>query len=405
MLTDTVKFARAAGESEWTMLRRHVLRLISIPLVTVFGLELGSTLAFAVVTETIFSWPGIGKLIIDSIASLDRPVMVAYLMLVAFVFIMINFTVDIAYVGLDPAAAARRGRDGPRDPVRASSGASSARTASRSPRSASSCSIVLLAVLAPLVAPQDPYDLAKLTLRDARRPPGFVGAAGYVHWLGTDAQGRDMFSAILYGLRISLQIGVSRGADRADVGRHARRGRGLSRRANRGADHADHRPAAVVSRDPAGAGARRACSARARSQLTIALVAAQYAYFARTAHGAAVAERSKEYVEAALSMPLPVRTVVFRHILPNCLPPLIVVATVQIANSIALEATLSFLGLGLPPTEPSLGMLIANGFQYMLSGRYWISIYPGIALIVLIVAINLVGDQIRDQLNPAGSKR
>ncbi len=91
---------------------------------------------------------------------------------------------------------------------------------------------------------------------------------------------------------------------------------------------------------------------------------------------------------------------IFRHILPNCLPPLIVVATVQIANAIALEATLSFLGLGLPLTEPSLGMLIANGFQYMLSGRYWISIYPGIALIVLIVAINLVGDQIRDQFNP-----
>ena len=102
MLSDTVKFARAAGESEWTVLRRHVLRLISIPLVTVFGLELGSTLAFAVVTETIFSWPGLGKLIIDSIASLDRPVMVAYLMLVAVVFIMINFTMDLAYVGLDP---------------------------------------------------------------------------------------------------------------------------------------------------------------------------------------------------------------------------------------------------------------------------------------------------------------
>jgi peptide/nickel transport system permease protein len=102
MLTDTVKFARATGQSEWTILRSHVLRLISIPLVTVFGLELGSTLAFAVVTETIFSWPGVGKLIIDSIQSLDRPVMVAYLVLVALLFILINFTVDIAYVALDP---------------------------------------------------------------------------------------------------------------------------------------------------------------------------------------------------------------------------------------------------------------------------------------------------------------
>jgi peptide/nickel transport system permease protein len=107
MLTDTVKFARAAGESEATILSRHVLRLISIPLVTVFGLEFSSTLAFAVVTETIFSWPGIGKLIIDSISSLDRPVMVAYLMLVAFLFITINFLVDIAYAALDPRLRVR----------------------------------------------------------------------------------------------------------------------------------------------------------------------------------------------------------------------------------------------------------------------------------------------------------
>ncbi len=108
MLSDMVRFARAAGESEWTILRRHVLRLIAIPLVTVFGLEFGSTLAFAVVTETIFSWPGVGKLIIDSISTLDRPVMVAYLMLVSLLFISINFTVDIAYVALDPRLRARK---------------------------------------------------------------------------------------------------------------------------------------------------------------------------------------------------------------------------------------------------------------------------------------------------------
>ena len=108
MLTDTVRFARAAGESEWTILRHHVLRLIAIPLVTVFGLELGSTLAFAVVTETIFSWPGVGKLIIDSISTLDRPVMVAYLMLVSLLFITINLTVDIAYAALDPRLRARK---------------------------------------------------------------------------------------------------------------------------------------------------------------------------------------------------------------------------------------------------------------------------------------------------------
>lgn len=256
-----------------------------------------------------------------------------------------------------------------------------------------------LALLAPVVAPQNPYDLANLSLMDARRPPGFVGSGGYTHWLGTDAQGRDLLSAILYGLRISLQLGVAAGAVALVAGATL----------GAGAAYLGGRIEALIMRIvdlqlsfPAIllALVLSALLGQGKLQLLIALVTAQYAYFARTAHGAAVAERSKEYVEAALSIPLPARTVVFRHILPNCMPPLIVVATVQVANAIALEATLSFLGLGLPPTEPSLGALIANGFQYMLSGRYWISIYPGVALIVLIIAVNVVGDQIRDQFNP-----
>ena len=259
--------------------------------------------------------------------------------------------------------------------------------------------IAFIALLAPLIAPQNPYDLASLVLMDARRPPGFVGSGGYVHILGTDAQGRDLFSAILYGLRISIQIGVAAGAVALVLGAvlgtsAAYFGGRIEAFIMRIVDLQLSFPAILLAL------MLSALLGKGMMQLVAALVTAQYAYFARTAHGAASVERSKEYVEAALSTPLPAHTVVFRHILPNCLPPLIVVATVQIANSIALEATLSFLGLGLPPTEPSLGMLIANGFQYMLSGRYWISIYPGIALIVLIVAINLVGDQVRDQLNP-----
>ena len=123
-----------------------------------------------------------------------------------------------------------------------------------------------------------------------------------------------------------------------------------------------------------------------------------------SAQAAASAERRKDYIEAALSTPLPARHVLFRHLLPNALPPLIVVATVQVANSIALEATLSFLGLGLPLTQPSLGSLISNGFQFLLSGRYWISIYPGVALMLTVVAINLVGDQVRNVLNPRNSR-
>lgn len=256
-----------------------------------------------------------------------------------------------------------------------------------------------LALAAPLISPQNPYDLAGLVLMDARRPPGFVGSRGFTHWLGTDAQGRDLLSAILYGLRISIQIGLIAGAIAFALGATlgtfaAYFGGRIEALIMRVIDLQLSFPAILLALVLA------ALLGQGKWPLIAALVTAQYAYFARTAHGAAAAERAKDYIDAALSTPLAASRVVFRHILPNCLPPLIVVATVQVANSIALEATLSFLGLGLPVTEPSLGMLIANGFQYMLSGRYWISIYPGVALIVLIVAINLVGDQVRDQLNP-----
>jgi len=121
---------------------------------------------------------------------------------------------------------------------------------------------------------------------------------------------------------------------------------------------------------------------------------------ARTIRGSALAERRREYIEAARCLALPQWRIIFRHLLPNAFAPLIVVATVQVAHAIALEATLSFLGLGLPPTEPSLGLLIANGFEYMLSGKYWISFYPGLALLATIMSINLVGDRLRDVLNP-----
>lgn len=257
----------------------------------------------------------------------------------------------------------------------------------------------LLAIFAPLVAQQDPYDLQTLSLLDARRAPGFVGSGGYTHILGTDPQGRDLLSAIFYGLRISLQIGLAAGTVAlvlgATIGILAAYSRGwIETVLMRLIDLQLSFPAILLAL------VLVALLGQGKAQLITALVAAQYAYFARTAYGAATAERRKDYVEAALATPLSGKRVAFFHLLPNCMPPLIVVATVQIANSISLEATLSFLGLGLPVTEPSLGMLISNGFPYMMSGRYWISVYPGVALIILIVAINLVGDRIRDQFNP-----
>jgi len=259
--------------------------------------------------------------------------------------------------------------------------------------------LAILAIFAPFISPQNPYDLANLSLLDSRRPPGFIGTGGYKHLLGTDPQGRDLLSAIIYGLRISIQIGLAAGFVSLTIGTSlgilaAYVGGKVEVFIMRLVDLQLSFPAILLALVIV------ALLGQGKLQLISALVAAQYAYFARTAYGAAKAERGKDYIEAAIATPLSNRLIILRHLLPNCTPPLIVVATVQIANSISLEATLSFLGLGLPVTEPSLGMLISNGFPYMMSGRYWISIYPGIALIILIAAINIVGDQIRDQFNP-----
>lgn len=259
--------------------------------------------------------------------------------------------------------------------------------------------ILFVAIFAPFIVPQDPYDLKSLVLRDARRPPGYVGRDGILHLLGTDSQGRDLLSAIVYGLRISLQMGLMAGAIAFAIGAMvgccaAYIGGRLEALIMRIVDIQLSFPAILLAFVVA------AILGQGKEQLILALVFSQYAYFVRTAHGAAAAERQKDYIQAALSVPMSGWFVITRHILPNSLPPLIVVATVQVASAISLEATLSFLGVGLPATEPSLGMLIANGFQYLMSGRYWIAIYPGVALIILIMAINLVGDQVRDQLNP-----
>jgi peptide/nickel transport system permease protein len=264
-------------------------------------------------------------------------------------------------------------------------------------------SVVTMAILAPLVAPQDPYNQQTLDLSDARLMPGETGSGGYTHWLGTDAAGRDVFSAILFGLRTSLIVGVLAGTFALLLGGivgliAAYHGGRIEAVIMRIIDLQLSLPAILLAL------VLVAMLGQGLMQLVTALTLAQYAYFARTTHGAASAERGKDYIEAALSTPLPARQVLFRHLLPNALPPLIVVATVQVANSIALEATLSFLGLGLPLTQPSLGSLISNGFQFLLSGRYWISIYPGIALMLTVVAINLVGDQVRYVLNPRRSR-
>jgi peptide/nickel transport system permease protein len=264
--------------------------------------------------------------------------------------------------------------------------------------------VIAIALLAPVVSPQNPYDLGKLDLMDARLPPGETAASGgMVYVLGTDGQGRDMLSAIFYGLRVSLYVGVVSGVIALTLGAvlgvlAAYLGGRFEQVLMRIVDIQLGFPAILVAL------ILLAVLGKGVDKIIIALVAVQWAYYARTARSAALVERGKEYIEAARALGLSSARIVLRHLLPNALPPLIVVGTVQVAHAIALEATLSFLGLGLPTTEPSLGLLIANGYEYLLSGKYWISVYPGIALLVTILSINLVGDQLRDVLNPRLAK-
>lgn len=259
--------------------------------------------------------------------------------------------------------------------------------------------IAVVALLAPWIVPQNPYDLAQLDIMDGTLPPGSPAYAIGTYWLGTDVQGRDMLSAIVYGLRISLLVGGLSVACALVIGSTA----GLVAAFFGGAvDSAIMRVVDIQLSFPAILVALilLAIFGNGVDKVIVALIIVQWAYYARAVRGSALVERRKEYIDAAVCLGLGTRRVLFRHLLPNCLPPLIVIATVQIAHAIALEATLSFLGVGVPVTEPSLGMLISNGFEYMMSGRYWISFFPGVALVVVIVAINLVGDRLRDVLNP-----
>ncbi|MFV3130799.1 dipeptide/oligopeptide/nickel ABC transporter permease/ATP-binding protein [Niveispirillum sp. KHB5.9] len=259
--------------------------------------------------------------------------------------------------------------------------------------------LLTAALLAPLLAPQNPYDLAQLDLADSHLKPGAVGATGMVHWLGTDLLGRDMLSGILYGLRTSLSVGLLAGLLAAALGTSvglvaAYTGGRVDAAIMRLVDLQLSLPSILVAL------ILLAIFGKGLDKIVLALVIVQWAFYARNVRATALSEAAKEYVEAARSLRLGRMRILFGHLLPNCLPPLIVIGSLQTASAISLEATLSFLGIGLPVTQPSLGLLIANGFSHMLSGKYWVSVFPGVTLLLLVASINLVGDQLRLLLNP-----
>jgi peptide/nickel transport system permease protein len=254
--------------------------------------------------------------------------------------------------------------------------------------------IIAGALIGPFIAPQNPYDLTVLNVMDNRLAPGEKSLAGFTFWLGSDAQGRDMLSAILYGLRTSLFVGLAATAGALCVGvsvglAAAQFGGRVDALLMRVVDFILGFPSILVAL------VLLASIGRGVDKVIIAIVIVQWANYARLMRAAALVERRKEYIEAAVNQGLPTFYIMRAHLLPNSIGSVLVVATVSIAGAITLEATLSFLGVGVPVTEPSLGLLIANGFEFLLSGEYWISLFPGLALLALIMSINVVGERLR----------
>lgn len=267
---------------------------------------------------------------------------------------------------------------------------------------------VFCAVFAGLVAPHNPFDLTTLVLSDARKPPAWMpeGTASYL--LGTDDQGRDILSALMYGARISLVVGI------VSVLLSMVLGVGLGLLAGfrggwvdgflmRLCDVMLSFPPILVALLIAGVGRAMFPNAHdtvAFGVLILSITLTGWVQYARTVRGSTLVERNKEYVQAARVTGVAPLRIMMRHVLPNVMGPVLVLATIHVATAIITEATLSFLGVGVPPTSPSLGTLIRVGNDYLFSGEWWITIFPGLMLILIALSVNLLGDWLRDALNP-----
>ncbi len=264
-------------------------------------------------------------------------------------------------------------------------------------------------LFAPLIAPQNPYDLASLDILDSELPPVWLEGGSWTYPLGTDAQGRDLLSAVLYGLRISMLVGILAVVIQAAIGIPLGMLAGyLGGRADtivtRFADiqlSLSTLMLAIVAlalfRTWLGA---ESLGANAVPILVVVIGLAEWPFFARTARAGVLSEKAKDYVRAARALGATDGEIVRRHILPNILSPLIIVAAIGIANAIMAEAALSFLGLGMPPTRPSLGTLIRSGYDLIFAGAWWVTLIPGAVLVALLLTVNLLGDSLRDALDP-----
>jgi peptide/nickel transport system permease protein len=268
--------------------------------------------------------------------------------------------------------------------------------------------LVFTAFAAPVIAPHDPYNTKTIDIMNAQIPPFWEHGGNADFLLGTDAQGRDMLSTMLYGMRVSIIIGIGAVCLQAFLGIVVgllsgyikRLDNILMRIADVQLSFSTYMVAIFI-----GAIVQAAFGVAGYDEVAVPLIIviiglAEWPQYARTVRASVLAERKKEYVEAARVIGLSKTRIMWRHILPNTLSPVLVISTVQVANAIMSEAALSFLGLGMPVTKPSLGSLITAGFEYIFSGSWWITIFPGILLVTLILVINLLGDWVRDFLNP-----
>lgn len=269
---------------------------------------------------------------------------------------------------------------------------------------------VIMALFAPMIAPFDPYDPTQIDIMNSEIPPSWDEDLGEEQfWLGTDAQGRDLWSTILYGTRISLTIGICAVLLQATLGiiigliagyRGGRIDSILMRFADVQLSFSTMMVAIVVLAVFQASFGTELYQRLAMVMLILVIGIAEWPQYARTIRASVLAEKKKEYVDAARVMGLGQVRIMFRHILPNTLSPILVISTVQVANAIISEASLSFLGLGMPVSQPSLGSLISSGFEYIFSGAWWITVIPSLVLILLVLVMNLLGDWLRDVLNP-----